>query len=109
MIDLDTVTNDTPRARLIKQVQGVPDLYDTDGEKVKYAYMHFYNLKGRGDWYVLEAQELEDDDYYFFGYVKSPITPDFDEYGYFTLKQLQEANFIVFDTGFKKTLLSELI
>ena len=101
--------NMAPRPRIIKQIEGVPELYSTDGVKEKYAYMHFYNLTGRGDWYVVEAQELEGGDYYFFGYVKSPLTPDFDEYGYFTLNELQEANFIVFDTGFKKTLLSELI
>jgi hypothetical protein len=52
--------------------------------------LKIFNPHGRGSWYVLEAQQMPDGDLYCFGYVESPITPLFDEYGYFTLNQLRE-------------------
>ena len=42
-----------------------------------------------GTWYVLEAEKQENGDYLFFGYVESPITPEFNEYGYFSLSELE--------------------
>lgn len=49
----------------------------------------FFNPYGLGTWYVLEGEEQPDGDFMFFGYVKSPIDPMFDEYGYFTLSELE--------------------
>ena len=49
----------------------------------------FFNPYGLGTWYVLEAEKQENGDYLFFGYVESPITPEFDEYGYFSLRELE--------------------
>ena len=51
--------------------------------------MKFFNPYGLGTWYVLEAEKQENGDYLFFGYVESPITPEFNEYGYFSLSELE--------------------
>lgn len=49
----------------------------------------YFNPYGSGTWYVLEAEKQENGDYLCFGYVESPITPEFDEYGYFSIKELE--------------------
>lgn len=49
----------------------------------------FFNPYGLGTWYVLEAEKQADGDFLFFGYVESPLSPDFDEYGYFSLGELE--------------------
>ena len=51
--------------------------------------MKFFNPYGLGTWYVLEAEKQENGDYLFFGYVESLITPEFNEYGYFSLSELE--------------------
>lgn len=53
------------------------------------AIAKYFISSGRGTWYVLEAEKMGEDDYHFFGYVKSPMDPLFDEYGSFTLKELE--------------------
>lgn len=92
-----------------KQIETLPDIYETDGDEPKKAYIHFFNILGRGDWYVLEGKQMNDGDWYFFGYVRSPIGEEFDEYGYFTLQQLKDAVFIELDKYFEPTLLKEVI
>ena len=52
------------------------------------AIAKYFLSTGRWTWYVLEAEKIEDD-YRFFGYVKSGVDPLFDEYGSFTLKELE--------------------
>ena len=86
------------------KLKDVPKLYETDGKRNKSAYLHFYNLLGQGDWYVCEAEEQEDGNVLFFGYVKFL----FNEWGYFTLHELQSVPSIVWDTGFKKTRVASL-
>lgn len=49
----------------------------------------YFNPAGAGTWYVMEAEPINDDDWWFFGYVESPIDPLFNEYGSFTLKELE--------------------
>ena len=49
----------------------------------------YFNPYGRGTWYVMEAEQYNDD-MIFFGYVESPINPLFDELGTFSLKELSE-------------------
>lgn len=61
---------------------------ENEGEDAE-VLIKFFNPYGRGTWYVLEGEEREDDDFIFFGYVKSPLDPLFDEYGYFTLSELE--------------------
>lgn len=62
----------------------------TQSEKQKpLAIAKFFSPVGRGTWYVLEAEQINDDDWLFYGYVESPISPEFNEYGHFTLKELE--------------------
>lgn len=49
----------------------------------------FFSPTGRGTWYATEGQQHESGDWLFFGYVVSPLGPDCDEYGYFSLSELQ--------------------
>lgn len=56
------------------------------------AIVKYFTNYGRGEWYVLEAQKQSDGDYYFFGWVKSPLGADCDELGPFTLAELQGIN-----------------
>lgn len=66
-------------------------LYSQDGKGGEAVVIaKYFNPYGSGTWYVLEAEKQDDGDYLFFGYVESPITPEFNEYGYFTLKQLED-------------------
>lgn len=67
----------------------IPKLCSTEEVENPEIHVHYFNPYGAGDWYVLEGEEQKDGDWLFFGYVKSPITPDFDEYGYFTLNELK--------------------
>ena len=50
---------------------------------------HFFNPCGAGDWYVLEGERQDNGDVIFYGYVKSMISPMFDEFGTFTLSELE--------------------
>ena len=66
---------------------------------------------GRGTWYAVEF----DGDDTFFGYVVSPLGPDCDEFGYFSLKELKSVRFPPFGLGverdlyFKPTRICELL
>ncbi len=66
--------------------------YSQDGKgKDAEIILKVFNPYGRGTWYVLEAEEINNGtDYYCFGYVESPLNPLYDEYGYFTINQLKE-------------------
>lgn len=92
-----------------EQIENLPKLYSQDGEEQKTAYLHFFNLLGRGDWFALEGQEQPNGDWLFFGYVKSPLGEDCDEYGYFTLNELKRVKVIELDKYFNPTPLSEVI
>lgn len=48
-----------------------------------------FNPYGMGTWYVLEGDKQPDGDYLFFGYVESLINEEFNEYGYFSLEELE--------------------
>lgn len=67
------------------------------------AIIHYFNPFGSGDWYVLEGEKQENGDWLFFGYVKSPLDPLFDEYGYFTLSELESVK-IIGDYGIERDL-----
>jgi hypothetical protein len=65
----------------------LPKLYEQEGTKDKIVYIKFFFPAGNWTWFVIEG-EPEGDDFLFFGYV---IGLD-KEWGYFTLKQLEEIN-----------------
>lgn len=68
----------------------LPCLYATDNVKTedKVAVAKFFDPCGRGVWYVVEG-EPDGSDTRFFGFVVSPLGPDCDEWGYFSLNELQ--------------------
>ena len=91
-----------------KQLETLPELYSQENETNPKAHIHFFNPLGRGDWYAMEGRK-EGDDFLFFGYVKSPLGADCDEYGYFTLNQIKETKILELDKYFEPTPIKEVI
>ena len=81
----------------------IPELYSTEKTENPNIIIHYFNPMGRGDWYVLEGKKQENEDWLFYGYVKSPIDPQFDEYGDFTLKELESVT-LPFGLGIERDL-----
>ncbi len=72
---------------LTKEVlKKLPKLYATEETPAeeKLAVVKFFDPCGRGTWYGVEY----DGEDTFFGYVVSPLGPDCDEWGYFSLAEL---------------------
>lgn len=71
----------------------LPELYEQHyaGDDTV-VWVKYFLPEGRLTFYVTEYSEVAPDGYphLFFGYVLSPITPDFDELGYFTFAQISE-------------------
>jgi hypothetical protein len=67
--------------------QALPKLYETEKVKTedKILVVKFFYPAGRGTWYGVEF----DGEDRFFGYCVSPLGPDCDEWGYFSLQELQ--------------------
>jgi hypothetical protein len=96
-------------------IKSLPPLYSTEAiaGMDKTAVLKFFFPAGRATYYVVEG-ERQDGDVLFFGYVVSPLGPDCDEWGYFTLNQLKEVVGpmglrIERDIHFLPTKMSELI
>lgn len=90
--------------------EALPALYSQDGKGADaVAHVKFFG-GGRGTWYATEFDGTDT----FFGYVISPLGPDCDEFGYFTLTELQALRFKPFglpierDLHFRPTTLREL-
>lgn len=68
----------------------LPKFYSTEklDESKKKAVIKYFSPVGRFTWYVIEGEVQEDGDILFFGYVKGNDPMD-DEYGYFSLKELE--------------------
>lgn len=65
-------------------------LYSQDGLGLEATVLcKFFNPSGLGSWFVTEASKQEDGDYIFFGYVESPLGAEFNEFGYFSLRELE--------------------
>jgi hypothetical protein len=101
---------------LTKALQArLPPLYSTDNIPLeeKTAVAKFFSPTGRGTWFVFEGGP-DEDDVRFFGYVVSPLGPDCDEAGYFSLAELQSVRGpfglgIERDLHFTPTKMSELL
>ena len=65
----------------------LPKLYEQQETEDKIVYIKYFFPAGNWTWFVIEG-EPQGDDFLFFGYV---IGID-KEWGYFTLKQLEEIN-----------------
>lgn len=63
----------------------MPKLYETEKNEEKIAIVKFFNPCGVGTWYGIEYDPKER---IFFGYVDLG-NPDFAEYGYFSLEELE--------------------
>ena len=78
---------------LTKALQAkLPKLYATEGVKTedKQPTVKFFDPCGRTTWFAVEGEFVEDlDTWQFFGYVVSPLCSDCDEWGYFTLSDLE--------------------
>lgn len=65
----------------------LPKLYEQEGDDDPFVFVKFFFPAGDWTWFVTEG-EPEVDDFTFFGYVIGLER----EWGYFTLKQLEEIN-----------------
>lgn len=63
----------------------MPKLYETEKSEEKIAIVKFFNPCGAGTWYGIE---YDPEERLFFGYVDLG-NPDFAEYGYFSLDELE--------------------
>ena len=61
---------------------------ETLDDSKKKAVIKYFSPVGRFTWYVIEGEVQKDGDILFFGYVKGNDPMD-DEYGYFSLKELE--------------------
>ena len=99
-----------------KEIEKLFEKYPTrsqEDEEDPLCIAKFFVPRGRGTWYVMEAETIGDDDYWFFGWVESPIDPLFDESGSFTLSELKSIKLpfglgIERDMYFKPKRLSEI-
>lgn len=93
----------------------IPKLYSTENvpEPEKVLVAKFFFPMGRGTWYVTEGEKNAQGDWEFFGYVVSPLGPDCDEWGYFTLSELESVQVkglkIERDLYFEPTKFSEVV
>lgn len=65
----------------------LPKLYEQEGTEDKIVYIKYFFPAGNWTWFVIEGKP-RGDDFLFFGYVIGLEK----EWGYFTLKQLEEIN-----------------
>src|SRR5208283_464141 len=68
----------------------LPSLYSTENvpAEEKVAVLKFFFPMGRGTWLVVEGSR-QGGDVLFFGFVVSPLGADCDEWGYFSLAELE--------------------
>lgn len=64
----------------------IPQLGTIENEKNPQIIAHLFNPMGVGDWYIIEGEKDENNDWMFYGLVDL----QFREYGYFTLKELED-------------------
>ena len=93
----------------------LPKLYATEVVPLadKVAVLKFFDPCGRGTWYAVEGQ-AEEGDLCLFGWVASPLGPDCDEWGYFSLNELASVRNrmglgIERDMHFRPTKVSEVM
>ena len=83
----------------------IPNLYEQEGKgEDAMVYVKFFLPGTRWTWYATEFNTKD----IFFGWVKSGISPDFDELGYFSLSELKEVN-IERDLYFEPKPLKEIL
>lgn len=86
----------------LKDIPNQEEIEELSLEEMKFV-IHFYDIRGVGDWYVVSAEEYGDD-IIFFGYVKLL----YDEWGSFTLSQLKNEQMIIRDQDWSPKTIGEL-
>ncbi len=92
----------------------LPPLYSTEKQPAaeKVARVKFF-AGGRGTWYAVEGerQELDDGrmDLTMFGFCVSPLGPDCDEWGYFSLVEFEDSRLVERDLYFTPAPIGEVI
>lgn len=96
-------------------IKKLPAVYATENTplKDKVAVCKFFCPWGRYTAYVIEGDKYENGNWLFFGYVVSPLGNDYDEFGYFSLSDLESIKHfsgltIERDRWFEPTKMSEL-
>ena len=79
----------------------LPPLYSTESTPLdeKIAVVKFFG-GSRGSWYGIEFDGVD----LFFGYIVSPLGPDCDELGYFSLSELAKMRFKPFGLPIERDL-----
>lgn len=77
------------REKIQEALESLPALYATDGLKQREVQIVIFHAFTRWAWYVLEGEKQEDD-WLLFTYCRSGFGEQDDEFGYITLKQLEE-------------------
>lgn len=85
-------------SEIIKKLEKYP-LYSQDKKEKKEVIVKFFG-GGSWTWYVVEGNKMENGDWEFFGYVKGIE----DEWGYFTLSELQSIKFPPFNLGIERDM-----
>ncbi len=67
----------------------VPDLFSTESVPHPLAVIKLLDRCGRDTLVVLEARREADGDLILFGFCRSPLGPDCDEFGFASLRELQ--------------------
>ena len=80
----------------------IPQLYATEGIPLKEKILQEKYFKVHLSWFVAERKDDE-----CFGYIQNLINPEFSEWGYFNLKELQE-NRVERDRFFKPQKFKDL-
>ena len=80
----------------LKELINQNPLYSHDGEDAKDVKIlcKYFVTGSRYTFYVTEGEIKENGDVEFFGYCKSPLGSDCDEFGYMWLSQLKEINIL---------------
>ena len=94
----------------------LPALFSTEevplGERK--AIVKFFFPAGRATWYVVEGEQDRTDkkNWRFFGWCRSPLGPDCDEWGFFDLAEIQSIEVaglrVERDLFFKPTMMKEI-
>jgi hypothetical protein len=85
-------------------LKSAPALYATEGVATedKVCVAKFFHPMGRGTWFMVE---FDPDERLAFGFCVSPLGPDCDEWGYFSLDELESVN--VFGLGIERDICFE--
>lgn len=95
----------------IEALNSIPSIKEIDDNETNpTVYLKFQNILGRGTWYAIALEAIKKGtDALLFGYVISPLGEDCDEWGYFTLSELNKTHVIQLDHSFEPKPIKELV